>query len=166
MKKVVAILSVLILFFAIGLWIHSNIVVQRFDDSVFNGKAKLYFPELWNDPNHMKWITFVRNYRLNAIERRIFTRRVLRRMSNKPTREEIRSFLTMTAEWQIYGQWNGNDEGGGVDFGRCEEAKPLLRKFLTEIDEDEFRTRHRHPFHWYEGTNGILYISHISFTTQ
>ena len=147
---------------SIGVFLHSCIVVQRFDDSVFCGKGKEYFPEKWDDKNHMRWIEFVRSYRLNALERWLFERRVLRRMSDNPSRKEIIGFLTMTAEWQIYGEWNGHDVGGGVDFGRCEDAKPLLRKFLTEINEEEFRTRNRRPYHWHEGSDGIIYVSHLS----
>ena len=166
MKKRIAFGFGFLVLLAFGFFIHSNAVARRFDETVFQGKGKDCFPKIWNDQNQMKRIQFIRSYRLPPLARYLFKRRVLRRMSDCPSREDVIRFLNMTAEWQIYGGWNGHNEGGGVDFGRDGAAKPLLRKLLAEINEEEFRQRHRYPYHWYEGTNGIIYISHISFIAQ
>ena len=153
--------SFCMLFCGLVIWtVHSYRQADRFDAIVFRGEGKKYYPDQFRDG--VIWGQFVSKYRLSPLERYFFRKMVISRMRNNPSKQIIKSFLTWTAMWQIYGEWNGNDEGGGVDFGRCEEAKPLLRKFLTEINEEEFRTRHRQPYHWYEGPDGIIYVSHLS----
>ena len=139
--------------------VNAYVRAYRLDALVFGGKARVWYPDKVNAG--LEWKDFICNYHLNPLGRYFFTKMGEARMKNNPDKEEIMRILTWTSMWQIYGGWFENDIGGGVDFGRCEETKPFIRKFLQDLDEEAAREKRIPRFHWSEDKNGNIYLTFI-----